>query len=148
MTVKEKLKKYDLFDQSIIRHGMLEYIRDYEIIGYLKGKNSDVELQYIFKGCIKSNFQIKVAPENFSLDKRLLDLDKQTESDYPRGFIWGTNFSIVYPGWKMTENSDELKELEKSYGIKFYEILFETNAYELTLIFHDVDIIQIKKIER
>lgn len=148
MTVKDKLEKYDLFDQSIIRHGMLEYIRDYEIIGYLSGKEFDFELQYVFKGCIKSDFQIKVAPKDFSLDERLLDLAKQNEPNYPKAFIWGVNFSVVYPGWTLLDDSNELRELEKLYGIKFYKIHFETNAYDLALIFHDVEMKQIKRIEK
>ena len=53
MTIKEKLEEYDLFDQAITRHGMLECIRDYEVIGYLSGMDFDSEVQYIFKGCIK-----------------------------------------------------------------------------------------------
>lgn len=148
MTVKDKLEKYDLFDQSIIRHGMLQHIRDYEVIGYLSGKAFDYELQYIFKGCIKSDFHITVEPKHFSLDERLLDLTRQNEPDYPQAFIWGVNFAIVYPGWTLLEDSEELRELEKLYGIKFYKIHFETNAYDLELIFHDVETKQIKRIEK
>ena len=148
MGVKDKLEKYNFFDQLIIRHGMLEHIRDYEIIGQLDGRIFGFDLQYIFKGCIKSDFQIKVAPKDFSLDERLLDLTRQNEPNYPQKFIWGVNFSVVYPGWTLFEHTDELKELEKLYGIKFYKIHFETNAYDLMLIFHDVEIKQMNRIEK
>ena len=77
MTVKDKLEEYDLFDQAIIRHGILDVIRDYEVIGYLSGLDFDSEVQYVFKGCIKIDYKVKVAPENYSMDDRLLDLDRQ-----------------------------------------------------------------------
>lgn len=148
MTIKEKLEDYDLFDQAIIRHGMLECIRDYEVIGYLSGMDFDSEVQYVFKGCIKVDYKVKVAPEHYSLDDRLLELDRQDEPDYPEGFIWGAKYALVYPGWTIKQDSSELKELEKTYGLKFYNIHFDTNAYDLKLIFHDIETKEIKRIDK
>ncbi len=148
MTIEEKLKEYDLFDQLITRHGMLECIRDYEVIGYLSGMAFDSEVQYIFKGCIKVDYKVKVAPEHYSMDDRLLDLDRQDEENYPKGFIWGAKFAVVYPGWTLKQDTDALKRLEKTYGLKFYEICFDTNAYDLTITFHAIDTVEIKRIEK
>ena len=138
MTVEEKLKEYDLFDQSIIRHGNLDNIRDYEIIGYLCGQDFNLEVKYIFKGCIQVQFKNTVEPRFFLMDDRLLHLDRQDEPDYPQAFIWDAG-AIVYPGWKHIENSDELKKLEALYKINFYKLDIETNAYELTLTFNDLE---------
>jgi hypothetical protein len=148
MTIKEKLEDYDLYDQAITRHGMLECIRDYEVIGYLSGLDFDSEVQYVFKGCIKVDFQVKVAPEHYSMDDRLLELDRQDEPDYPVKYIWGANYAVVYPGWTLNQDTDELKILEKAYGLKFHEIKFETNAYDLTITFHDLDTKELKRIDR
>jgi len=140
MTIKEKLEEYDLFDQSIVRHGILACIRDYEIIGHLHGRDQFLKVQYVFKGCIKADYEVRVAPEHYSMDKRLLDLDRQNEPDFPKGFIWGANYSAVYPGWKFRQDTNELKDIERKYRLKFYEIFFETTAYNLKLIFHDIEI--------
>ena len=148
MTIKEKLEEYDLFDQAIVRHGILECIRDYELIGYLSGAEFDLEVQYIFKGCVKVDYKIKVAPEHYSMDDRLLDLDRQDEANYPAGFIWGVNYACVYPGWTIKQDTDELKNLEKMYKLKFYQIHFDTNAYELTITFHDIDTKEVKRIAK
>ena len=147
MTIKEKLEECNLFDQAITRHGVLECIRDYEVIGYLSGLNYDKEVQYIFKGCLKVDYKIKVAPENYSMDDRLLDIDRQDELDYPSGFVWGVKHAVVYPGWVLTEENDELKRLERIYGLKFYQIHFDTNAYDLLLTFHDIEINILKEFE-
>ena len=148
MTIKEKIEEYDLFDQSITRHGILKHIRDYEVIGYLSGADFDMEVQYIFKGCIQSDYKIKVDSKSFSMDDRLLDLDKQDEPDYPDGFVWGVRHAVVYPGWILSDNTDDLKSLEDQYGLKFYKIHFDTNAYYLTLIFNDLVVKPIKRIEK
>ena len=101
MTVNEKLQEYDLFDQSITRHGMLDNIRDYEVIGYLSGQKFDLEIQYIFMGCIKADYRVKVDPKYYSMDDRLLDIDRQDEPDYPQAFVWGVRHAVVFPGWTL-----------------------------------------------
>ncbi len=148
MSIKDKLEEYDLYDQAITRHGMLEFIRDYEVIGYLSGSDFDVEVQYVFKGCIKVDFKVKVAPEFYSMDDRLLDLDRQDEPNYLKGFIWGANYATVFPGWTIKQDTHELKKLEKAYKLKFYQVYFETNAYDLTITFHDIDIKVLKRIDK
>jgi hypothetical protein len=147
MTIKEKLDQHDLFDQAILRHGMLDNIRDYEIIGSICGQNYKEEVQFVFKGCIRADFKVIVKPEHYSMDDRLLDLSRQNESDYPKAFIWGVNYAVTYPGLTLTENTDELIQLEKIYGRKFHKIFIETNAYELTLIFHDLETKVLKRAE-
>lgn len=147
MTIEEKLSEFDLFDNSIVRHGNCENIRDYEIIGYLNGQDFDAEVKYIFKGCIETNFKNNIKPEYFSMDDRSLDLTKQNDFDYPKGFIWAAGV-MVYPGWRLEENTEELKRLERLYNIKFHKIYIETNAYNLDLIFHDLEVTLLKKIEK
>ncbi len=147
MTVKEKLDEYDLFDNSIIKHGNLENIRDYEIIGYLCGQEFDLEVRYVFKGCIEVNFKNAVEPKYFSMDDRLLDLSRQDEPDYPQAFIWDAG-TVLYPGWKLEENTKELDDLEKLYQIKFYKLIIESNAYNLVLVFHDLETAQLKRFEK
>ena len=147
MSVEEKLNQYDLFDNSIIKHGNLENVRDYEIIALLLGQNYNLEVRYVFKGCINAQFKNTVNPKHFSMDERLLDLSKQDEPDYPQSvFIWDAG-TIVYPGWKLEENTEELKELESLYDIKFYKLTIETNAYNLVLIFNDLEITHLKQDE-
>jgi hypothetical protein len=139
ITVEDKLNEFDLFDNSIIKHGNCENVRDYEIIGYLSGQYFDVEVRYVFKGCIEARFENIVKPEYFSMDDRLLDLTKQNAIDYPEGFVWAAG-TIVYPGWKLEENTEVLKELETLYNLKFYKLFIETNAYNLDLVFHDLEV--------
>ena len=138
-----------MFDQAITKHGMLKCIRDYEVVGYLTGLDFECEVQYIFKGCIRVSYKVKVKPEHYSMDDRLLNLDKMEEDpDFPAGFIWGVNHAVVFPGWTIEQDTSELKVLEKIYGICFFNLYIETNAYDLTLTFHDVETKELKRIDK
>jgi len=148
MTIREKLKKYDLSDQAIIRHGMLDHIRDYELIGQVNGQLVEQEVRFVFKASIKVEFQNIVEPRHYLLDDRLLDMSRQHESDYPSGFVWGVNYATVYSGWSLIENTLELSELSQQYGFKLYRIEFQTNAYKLGLIFHDVKVELVKETKK
>lgn len=148
MTIKEKLEEYDLYDQSIVRYGMMENIRDYELIGFINGQFDELEVRYLFKGCVSVQFQNIVEPKSFSMDERLLDMGRQNEPDYPEGFVWGVHHAVVYPGWSVTQNSDELKELEFQYGFQLHKIEYETNAYKLNLIFNDLETELVNRTEK
>jgi hypothetical protein len=145
--IEDKLKEYDFFDGGIIRHGNVDYIRDYEVIAYIPGQTIAYEVRYLFKGCLKVNFEVMVKPEHFSMDEKLLDLSRQEEPDYPKAFIWAAG-AIAYPGWKLEENTEGLKVLENEYKLKLYKILIETNAYNLSIIFNDLEIQILKEIKK
>lgn len=49
---------------------------------------------------------------------------------------------------KFTQDTSVLIELEKTYGLKFYGIHFGTNANDLTIKFHDIEIKELKRIDK
>ena len=109
--IEDKLREYDFFDGSIIKHGNVNYVRDYEVIAYIPGQTIAYEVRYLFKGCLKVAYEITVKPEHFSMDERLLDLSQQDEPNYPKAFIWAAG-ADAYPGWKLEKDSEELRAIE------------------------------------
>ena len=41
----------------------------------------------------------------------VLDLYKQDEPDFPKGFICEEKYAVYYPGWTLKQDIDELKKL-------------------------------------
>jgi hypothetical protein len=104
----------------------------------IKIKNDLVKLQYVFKGCIEVAFKNTVDAKKFSMDDRLLQEDKH-EPDYPDAFVWAGGTQIIFP-FKYEDDTEELKEKETLLGVKFQKIKFCTTAYEITLVFHDLEV--------
>ncbi len=46
--IEEKLEEYDFFDGGIIKHGNVNYVRDYELIAYIPGQTIAYEVQYLW----------------------------------------------------------------------------------------------------
>lgn len=137
LSVKEKIINQNLDQSSVISHGNLPNIRDYEIIfEILNGKKAEL-LQCVFKGCIDVNFKNTLQNNLFSMDERLLENDRH-EPDYPYGFVWAEGTSVSAP-INIEENTAELREKEDALGIKFFKLNMKTTAYDLSIIFHDVE---------
>lgn len=147
LTVKQKLDKQNIDKCSVIRHGSLPTIRDYEIIFETQDFSDARQFQCILKGCVDVVFKNTLQNKLFSMDERLLENDNH-QPDYPYGFVWAEGTSLGAP-FILEENTDELKEKENFFGIKFFKFHIQTSVYNLSIIFHDVEVkdIQPKRIK-
>lgn len=142
LTVRELLEREDFFDAAIIRHGFVDYMRDYElIVGARNGPpNTDVH-RYLFVGCVEAAYETALSPESFvgSLpDDFVLSGPDYPDKDDPRGFIWGVRWAGVYPGLAYLPDGERAKEWSTRLGRLMHEITLETNAYTLRLVFADL----------
>ena len=136
---------FDLLDTGLIFHAYRSYMRDYELIVVNDGISAPRGLySYVFRYCVEANTQSCIGPTGWlqSLDDRLTDYetyktlwDDGVELD---GFVWGVKWSECYPGWSLVENSKRASYWTDEMGFDFYEILIQTNAIEIRLIFSDL----------
>jgi hypothetical protein len=141
LTVKELLEREGLFDAVVLRHGFTDYMRDYDIIvGARNGPpNTDVH-KYQFVGCVEAHYQVKLR-EGFTQslsDEYVYSGPDYPDKEEPDGFIWGVRFAEARPGLAYVENGERAEYWSRALGRKMHEILLETNAYYLRLVFADV----------
>ena len=70
-----------------------------------------------------------------SLDVRLTDYESGKDLD---GYVWGGNWSLLYPGWTLATSSERADRWTARIGIEFHEVRIETNAYTIALVFSDL----------
>lgn len=142
MHIRDKMQEYDIFDNSILSHGFTDYMRDYRMVVYSMVGSQDVGYwEYLFKACVECNYQTTVTTLSVNgwTDDVFIDRDVY-ESSGQNGFLWGLKFSPAYPGWTYVEDSPRASSWADVIGMPMHEVGIETNHFNLTLVFHDLDV--------
>jgi len=141
ITVKSLLEHASFFDGAIIRHGFVDYMRDYEVlVGGVNGLPGNQLYRYQFVGCVEAIYKTEIPPEPFNAsisDQFVFAGPDYPENDNLEGFIWGVRYANAYPGLTYIENGDLAKEWSQRMKRTMHEVTIETEAYHLTLVFAD-----------
>ena len=134
MTIKEKLSKYGGFvDAAILRHGFTAYNRDYDILFSLYGGG---------KYLLRFSHGPEVTTTTICCDKQawsdvFIDYNEWLAAGEPDGWVWGTCWSGAYPGLRYIDNSPRAKELSERIGKQMHEVIIETDAFDIWIVFYD-----------
>lgn len=141
MSVKDKLEELDLIDVALFRHGFCPYMRDY----YLDYESGGVEpyaghYLCLFTHCVVANTTTRVGSDTWkkSWSDEFTDHQAWINAGEPDGIVWGTNWSLMYPGLEYQENSDLAKGWSFRLEKEMHEVIMETEIFEIQLVFHDV----------
>ena len=72
ISVEETLETYDLFDNSILRHGFTAYLRDYEIVAKTFHGEDQGVYTYLFRGCVEAHYESSIPEGAFLMDYSLV----------------------------------------------------------------------------
>ncbi|MFF1414506.1 hypothetical protein ACFVX6_32805 [Streptomyces sp. NPDC058289] len=131
-------------DNAVVHHGYTSYMRDYEIIVYVgvdPQSNEPAHLRYLFRYCVDARCVTSVVAPTWrmSLDDRLIDYETGVDLD---GFVWGVKWANLTCSQVLLE-SEAAGQWSRAVGIDFHEVLVDTNAHSLTLIFSDLRISEV-----
>src|SRR5262245_13715960 len=130
MSIRESLDRYDLFDNAILRHGFLDYKRDYEVVAQLiVGSGAPEVYRYLFRGCVEVHYESRVLARGFSMDDVFIDSDRWREAGQPEGFVWGVKWAGAYPGWDYGDYSDRSEEWSRKLNLAMHEFSLQTDTY-------------------
>ncbi|MFE5549182.1 hypothetical protein ACFQ71_35910 [Streptomyces sp. NPDC056534] len=136
----------EAFDQAVVHHGYTNYMRDYEVIVYATAApDTGIQpayLRYLFRYCVEAGCETSVpaATWRVSLDDRLVDYETGADLD---GYVWGVKWHLLYPGAKLLPESETARRWSRAVGIDFHDVLIESNAHRLTLVFSDLQVTEV-----
>jgi hypothetical protein len=133
----------DVFDQALVFHGFVDYMRDYEVIVYATADpRTGVQpayMRYLFRYCVEARCQTTVPSDIWhdSLDDRLIDYGADVDL---AGYVWGVKWQCLYPGATVVADSQSADAWAAAIGIEFHEVRIQTNTHDLTLVFSGLDV--------
>lgn len=137
--VKGTLEAFNLYDSAIIRHGFTDYMRDYEVVIYFPPDLGDAVRKFQFVGCAEAQYMTALRHFAVSLPDENVTVNlSDPPEDFPTGFIWAVRDATLVPGFSYIEDGEQAAFWSNKLGRKMHEVLFETNVYNLRLVFADV----------
>ena len=130
----QKLEELPIFDVAILRHGFAPHGRDYHLV--------TGEYEYRFSHVVAQHLETRVRDDVWqrSWDDVFTDSAAWERAHSPEGYLWGTCWSLAYPGQTVSATSPRAEEWSKRLGRPMVEIRIETDRFLLVLVFHDVHI--------
>lgn len=131
----------EVFDQGIVHHGYVDYMRDYEMILYpTADPRSGIQpdhVRLLFTHCVAADIESAVPAEVWSrsMDDRLVSADPDGSIG---GYVWGVRWQMMYPGGRVLPRSRRANQWSRQLGRRFHEVRIETNGHHINLVFAEL----------
>ena len=118
-------------DFAVLGHGFLRHGRDYEIVVQTPGRGTD---RIVLTHVVLAHYETAVPPRIWtkSWNDVFLDYDRASGLD---GYVWGTNWSLAYPGLGFPEDDPDVAEWSRRLGRQMHGVFLGTDRFELKLVF-------------
>ena len=143
MSVEAKLNELNFVDVGVFLHGFTQYMRDYFFAYEVGGATSHAGRYYcFFTHCVLARVETRVNHDTWreSWGDEFTDHQTWQEAGEPHGFVWGTNWSLAYPGLEYIRNSKLARDWSTKLQKEMHEVTVDTEAFSIQLIFHDIRI--------
>jgi hypothetical protein len=127
-------------DFAVLQHGLVSHGRDYVVfVEDCLSSNQDKQ-EIIFTHCVRVECETRVRNEVWpkSWSDEFTDYQRWTSAGEPDGYVWGTNWSLAYPGIQAIRDSATAAEWSTRLGKQMFEATLETDRFFLRLIFHSI----------
>jgi hypothetical protein len=139
--ITQKFEQHPMFDVAILGHGFTPYMRDYDVLIEAGGIDAGRYL-YRFTHCPEVKVVTKVSNDSWreSWDDLYTEYQRWIEAGQPKGFVWGTCWSMAYPGLTLHKDSERARSWSEPLQKPMHEVTIETEVFLLQLVFHDLTI--------
>jgi hypothetical protein len=123
------------FDFAVLQHGPAECGRDYRFILQSAGT-----YELVLTHVVESHYRTRVADDVWSRswDDRFTDYRAWEAAGAPDGYVWGTNWSLAYPGLVLPDDDPGAADWSRRLGKTMHAMTVETDRFSLSMIFHGV----------
>jgi hypothetical protein len=128
------------YDFGVMEHGFAPHGRDYKFViqDSLCGDPGTYELIFTHVVELKYTTRVGDAIWGTSWADEFTDYSKWQASGEPEGYVFGTDWSLAYPGIKIPASSPEAQGWSERLQRQMYSASIETDRFCITLTFNEV----------
>lgn len=124
------------FDFGVLDHGFAPHGRDYLLIAQVPQAGT---FELAFTHVVEQHYETAVGPDVWlrSWDDVLTDYDRwEANGSQPEGYVWGTNWSLAYPGIDLLDDDPAAQRWSTALGTAMFAATVTTDRFKIGLIFH------------
>jgi hypothetical protein len=127
-------------DFGVMRHGFAPHGRDYSFVVEVGGAERGATYELTFTHVVQLKYETRVHDQVWptSWNDVLLDYAAWEAAGHPDGYVWGTNWSLAYPGVSAPDSDVEAEAWSKRLGQPMFAASIETDRFLIDLVFHGV----------
>lgn len=125
-------------DFGVMEHGFIPHGRDYYFIFESSMGKNPGRHQVQFTHVVDLSYISSVADEGWikSWGETFIDYQDWLDAGEPDGYVWGTCWSLAWPGIRAIEPSVKAEAWSARMGKSMYELEIETDRFRINLVFH------------
>ena len=125
-------------DFGVMRHGFADHGRDYVFILEVGAAAGGATYELTLTHVVELRYESGVHDEALtkSWDDVFTDYAAWEAAGGPDGYVWGTNWSLAYPGLSAPDDDPAAQAWSKRLAKPMYRALIETDRFSLSVIFH------------
>lgn len=127
-------------DFGVMEHGFAPHGRDYRFViqdGLCRDPGT---YELIFTHVVDLHYKTRIGENSWQISwaDEFTDFAAWEAAGEPEGYVFGTNWSLAYPGIKVPHASPEAEDWSKRLRRPMYSASIETDRFCISLIFSEV----------
>lgn len=114
-------------------HGFAPHGRDYVFIIEIGG-TYELTLTHVVDLHVETRVRDDVWPESW--DDVFTDYSVWEAAGHPEGYVWGSNWSLAYPGLYVPNEDPAAERWSERLGKSMFAASIETDRFKISAVFH------------
>lgn len=121
------------FDFAVLSHGFPPNGRDYVLVLQAAG-TFELTLTHV----VDLQYETRVVDQvwSSSWEDSFTEYSTWEASGEPEGYVWGTNWSLAYPGLTLLRDDAAAASWSHRLGRTMHAVALETDRFKMRLVFH------------
>lgn len=134
-------------DVGVMSHGFAKHGRDYVFIleDCISGNPGTYKLTFTHVVDLRCTTAVRPEIWQRSWADEFIDYARWEAAGEPNGYIFGTDWSLAYPGFAALENDAGAVSWSQKLGRPMYAATIETDRFKMALVFHDAHLEQMSE---